>query len=219
MFRGMAAAALAVCVLVAGCGGPLGEGEPTDESTDGTTRATASGERVIAAPPDANGSGGAGTATGGTESGGTPTAGATGTPIGETTDSAVTDATATAEPAELTTARRTTGTETETRATFDRDVGYEVRVSNAGPAARNVTVRIVAANDSAAAFAESSRLGPNESVTFDVVFPHAGAYEAAVSVGEETATRRWEVESRNPDEALSVHVSESGNVYLGFVSI
>lgn len=219
MSRGMAAAALAVCVLVAGCGGPFGGGEPTDELTDGTTRdATASGERVIAAPPDtADGSGDAGTAIGGTDSGGTSTPGATGTVTGGTTDSAVTDATATAEPAELTATRRTTGT--ETRATFDRDVGYEVRVSNAGPTARNVTVRIVAANDSAAAFAESSRVGPNESVTFDVVFPHAGAYEAAVSVGEETATQRWAVESRNPDEALSVHVSESGEVYLGFVAI
>ncbi|NHN60232.1 MULTISPECIES: hypothetical protein [Halorussus] len=233
MSRGMAVAALAVCVLVAGCGGLFADGERTEEPTDGTTRdATANGERVLAAPPDSadNASDGAETGTGGTEGGGTSTAGSTATATsgstgsatsntaGSTTGAALSGPT-TAEPAELTTTGRTNGTETATRATFDRDVGYEVRVSNAGSTPRNVTVRIVAANDSAVAFAESIPLGPNESVTFDVVFPYPGAFETEVSVGGETETRRWEVAERNPDEALSVHVSESGEVYLGFVAI
>ena len=229
MSRGIAAAALVVCVLVAGCGGPFAEGEPTDETTGD---ATADGEQVIAAPPgtaenataeaataetatretEAGGTEATGTETGGTGAAETATARATATGTTEPTATGPT----TAEPAELTT-RRTSATATP--ATFDRDVGYEIRVSNAGPTARNVTVRIAAANDSAVAFAESIPLGPNESSTFGVDFPHVGEYEAEVSVGDETATRRWEVAERNPDEALSVHVSESGNVYLGFVSI
>ncbi|WP_435176655.1 hypothetical protein [Halorussus sp. AFM4] len=230
MLRGTAAAALVVCVLVAGCAGPFAEGESTDEPTGapgagGTGETTTDSERVIAAPPDTDDGATVGTGTAGTETGGTAVseasaAGTTETGASGTTGSAVTDATATVEPAERT-SRRTTGTgnETATRATFDRDVGYELRVSNAGPTARNVTVRIAAANGSAVAFDESIRLGPNESSTFGVDFPRVGTYEAAVSVGDETATRRWEVADRDPDEALSVHVSESGEVYLGFVEI
>ncbi|MFC7082263.1 hypothetical protein [Halorussus caseinilyticus] len=197
MSKRIAAVALVACVLVAGCSGPFAEGEGTDE----TTEVTANSERVIAAPPSNQTTTGSSTVS---------TAGSAPTP---TTG----DATA------LTNATATNGTNVTTSgantATYNRDVGYEMRVSNAGATARNVTVRIVAANDSAVAFDESVRLAPNESREFDFVFPHAGAYEATVRVGDATATERWDTEVRDPDHALSVHVSESGEVYLGFVVI
>jgi hypothetical protein len=65
----------------------------------------------------------------------------------------------------------------------------------------------------------SMDLGANESAKRDFEFPAAGTYEVTVTVGDARATEEWNVSARDPDDALSVHVSQDGEVYLGFVSI
>lgn len=203
MSKRIVAAALLACVVAAGCSGPfLGEGTTDRETTDATDS-----ERVIAAPPSSETTG---------------ESGANGTATNGTTERTVETTQGTTETTQGTveTTRETNGTTTQaTVATYNRDIGYEVRVSNAGGTPQNVTVRIAAVNDSAVAFAESVRLAPNESREFAFTFPHAGPYEATVALSDETVTRRWEVAVRDPDEALSVHVSPEGEVYVGFVAI
>lgn len=119
-------------------------------------------------------------------------------------------------PTDVPTTRETTRT---TTATYNQDVGYEVRASNANGTAKNVTVRIAPENDSTPVFEESMTLSPNESREFDVEFPHAGAYEVTVEVGDETLTRRWKISVRDPDHGLSVYVAQDGEVHVGFVAI
>lgn len=234
MSKRIAAAALVACVLVAGCGGPFAGGET--EST--TTDSTGDSARVIAAPPSndtttvrrANSATTTGTASAGTQA----TTG--GDRSGDAADDTAADenvvpaeATADGETPPGTTGTAASDVETtatdgnattrETVVTYERDVGYELRVSNARGTAQRVTIRIAAVNDSAVAFDDSVRLAPNESREFGIDFPHAGAYEASVEVGGANVTQRWEVAARNPDDALSVHVAPNGEVYVGFVAI
>jgi len=216
-------AAVVVCVLLAGCGGPS-----TGGSGDGATATSSStpGKRVLAPPPDeTNGT----TATSATNERSTAAGRTTGTATNadvtdatnvSMTDASMTDATdgSTANEAEAneSSANATTA---ETAATYDRNLGYELRVSNAGPTARIVAVRVASANDSTVAFEASVALGANESAKRDFEFPAAGTYEVTVTVGDARATDEWAVSSRDPDDALSVHVSDEGEVYLGFVAI
>lgn len=212
MSNRIAAVALVTCVLVAGCGGPFaGEGTTEGETTDSTTDS----ERVIAAPPS-NGTTAASRANGAATTG-TATAGAPTGTDGGAVGSEATGGEATGD--ETTLEANGTATTQENVATYDSDIGYELRVSNAGETAHRVTVRVAAVNDSAVAFDDSVRLAPNESREFEFTFPHAGAYEASVEVGDANVARRWAVASRNPDGALSVHVGPDGEVYVGFVEI
>ncbi|UPV75308.1 hypothetical protein M0R89_04385 [Halorussus limi] len=168
-------------------------GPATDgDGTDDATTATTSAERVVAPPP--------GNATAESAPNGTETVGA---------ETNVTTANATAANA----------TTREQVATYDKNVDYELRVSNAGPTARTVAVRVVAANDSTVAFEVSLDLSANESAERDFDFPAPGTYEVSVEVGDARATEEWEVAARDPEDALSVHVSEDGEVYLGYVTI
>lgn len=215
MSKRIAAVALATCVLVAGCGGPF-SGETTAGTTgDVTADSTTDSAQVIAAPPSNETT---------AASRATTTAG-TGDDLtsGDVTSSDATsgDATSDDETPDGETTPGTTGTATtrETVATYDSDIGYELRVSSARETPQRVTVRIEAVNDSAVAFADSVLIVPNASREFEFGFPHAGTYEASVEVGDASVTRRWEVASRNPDDALSVHVAPDGEVYLGFVGI
>lgn len=169
----LAAVALIVCLLLAGCGGPSDESATTDAET------TADATRAIAAP------------------------------ISETTG----------ESGETTTGTETNRTTHETAATYNQNMPYEVRVSNAGETPRNLTVRISAANDSTSAFEATVRLSANESREFNFTVSHVGEYEARVEMDGEITTQRWDVASRDPKRALSVHVSVDGEVYVGFVDI
>jgi len=99
------------------------------------------------------------------------------------------------------------------------NLGYDLRVSNAGPTARTVAVRVASANGSTVALETSLDLGANESAKRDFEFPAAGTYEVTVTVGDARETDEWTVSSRDPDDALSVHVSAEGEAYLGFVAI
>ncbi|UPW01357.1 hypothetical protein M0R88_04445 [Halorussus gelatinilyticus] len=186
--------AVVVCVLLAGCGGPS-----TDGGTGETTQTT-SAERVLAPPP------------------GTTTAPETGSTTGAATGGTGATA-ANAATTNASTSNATNGTAQTTMATYDKNVGYELRVSNAGPTERTVTVRVVDANDSTVTVEVSVDLAANESVERDLDFPSAGTYEVSVEVGDASATEEWAVASRDPEDALSVHVSEDGEVYLGFVAI
>lgn len=239
MSERIAAVALVTCVLVAGCGGPFAGGETEGTTTD----STADSARVIAAPPSNDtttasrtnsattietATTGTPTATGGDVTNGDAADGDTAdnTSAGDVVPAAVTasgetppEATGTAASDAETTATDGTATTRESVVTYDRDVGYELRVSNARETAQRVAVRIAAVNDSAVAFDDSVRLAPNESREFGIDFPHAGTYEASVEVGDANVTQRWEVPARNPDDALSVHVAPNGEVYVGFVTI
>ncbi|WP_135853635.1 hypothetical protein [Halorussus salinus] len=216
-------AAVVVCVLLAGCGGPS-----TGGNADGATATSSStpGERVLAPPPDeTNGT----TATSATDGGSTDAGGTTGSEtnasVTDATNVSMTDATsgsATNEATANETAANdstSNATTAETAATYDRNLGYELRVSNAGPTARTVAVRVASANDSTVAFEASLDLGANESAKRDFEFPAAGIYAVTVTVGDARATDEWSVSSRDPDDALSVHVSAEGEAYLGFVAI
>jgi hypothetical protein len=194
----IAAAALVACVVVAGCGGVYDEGT-TDRATTHATNA----ERVVAAPP----------------SNGTTTNGAGATVEdadrrdGTTASTEVTGASSRDDAPPETTATR------ETVETYDTDVGYELRVSNAGGTPRTLTLRVAAVNDSAVAFARTVRLAGNESREFEFDIPHVGTYEARVGLDGTNVTQTWAVENHNPEDALSVHVSPEGEVYVGFVEI
>lgn len=264
----LAVVALLACLLLAGCGGPLGESTTTDAET------TANATRAIAAPVSGTGANGttteadlgqttaeAGTAPTGTSGETTTGATATGesttgatatgdtsaeqTPPDETvgeieaasasdgTDaggaSAATEAdagTAGVEAAEVTTRtvppETTNGTatvQTTTEESYERNMPYEVRISNTGTAHRNITVRVTAENDSIPAFEVSERLAPNETREFDFTVAYPGEYEARVEVEGSVTTKRWDIGARDPERALSVHVSPDGRVYVGFLDI
>ena len=226
-------AAVVVCVLLAGCGGPS-----TGGSGDGATATT--GERVVAPPPNGT------TATNATSTSSTATERTTGTATNvsmtDATNESETDATnksgtdatnksgtdatnksgtdATNESGgDATGAANESAANTTTAATYDQNLPYELRVSNAGPAARTVTVQISDANNSTVAVEMSMNFGANESAKRDFEFPTTGTYEVTVTVGDARATEEWNVSARDPDDALSVHISADGEVYLGFVSI
>ena len=117
------------------------------------------------------------------------------------------------------TTRTTASTVRETTVTYNQDVGYEVRASNADATAKNLVVTITPENGSTPVFDDSMHLAPDESREFDFEFPHAGTYEVTVEVGNETLTRDWEVPSRDPDAGLSVSVAEDGEVHVGLHAI
>jgi hypothetical protein len=118
-----------------------------------------------------------------------------------------------------TTAETTRPADTETTVTYNQDVGYEARLSNANETAKNVTVSVVSENGSTTVFEESVRLSPDESLTYNFTFPHVGAYAVSVEIGDETVTRQWEVAVQDPDHGLNVYVSRDGEVHVGFVAI
>lgn len=127
-----------------------------------------------------------------------------------------------------TTGNSTTRTATTARS-YERNMPYEVRLSNTGTVSRDITVVILAVNDSGGnasavndltpAFEASVGLGPNETREFDFTVAFAGEYEARVAVEGTVTTRTWDVDGRDPARALSVHVSPDGRVYVGFLDI
>jgi hypothetical protein len=259
-----AVVALLACLLLAGCGGPLGESTTTDAEP------TANATRAIAAPASETGTNGttgadpkqttgeAGVAPTGTASDSTAGATEPGDTSAEQTAadetaaefeeasasggadadgaSAATEASSenteadsgTVGVAAAGTATRTVPPETTngtatnqttTEETYERNMPYEVRISNTGTAHRNITVRVAAENDSAAVFEVSSRFAPNETREFDFTVASPGEYEARVEVEGAVTTKRWDIGARDPERALSVHVSPDGRVYVGFLDI
>ncbi|WP_276299094.1 hypothetical protein [Halorussus lipolyticus] len=236
-----AAVALVACLVLAGCGGPLDESATTDAettanatraiaapvpenpTTDGTerreTEATTRSTGTDEAGPDATGEIEASSGTVGVES-------AVGTDAVARDGTADTATASTAGPATVgnvtagnATAGNTTAGNATTARSYDRNMPYEVRLSNTGTVSRDITVVVSAANDSAPAFEASVRLGPNETREFDFTVAFAGEYEARVAVEGTVTTRTWDVDGRDPARALSVHVSPDGRVYVGFLDI
>ncbi|WP_135824647.1 hypothetical protein [Halorussus ruber] len=226
----LAVVALLACLLLAGCSGPLGESTTTDAET------TANATRAIAAPVSETGVTETTEATGESTTEQTATSAtsaeetaaeetAADETVAEIEEASASGGTAGVDAAEVTTRtappETTNGTATNqtTTETYERNMPYEVRVSNSGTAHRNITVSVTAVNDSVAVFEVSTRFAPNETREFDFTVADPGEYEARVEVEGSVTTKRWDIETRDPKRALSVHVSSDGRVYVGFLDI
>ena len=119
----------------------------------------------------------------------------------QTTISATTDQATTSTPSTTTTATTTIS--------YTAELEDELQIANLRNQTQTVAVNVTDGNGTVV-FEKAVTVAPGGNVTFDFSYPGGGTYVATVVVGNESATRTYDVQSSDPGSRIGVVLLDDG---------
>ncbi|WP_435063608.1 hypothetical protein [Halobaculum sp. EA56] len=107
-------------------------------------------------------------------------------------------------------------TSTMSRTTSQRRANLPAELELSGPAdtATNVSVSLKYESNGTRLFGMDVRLEPDVRIGIDYTFPRSGTYLVTVSSEGKKSTYEWDIGSRDPDTALSIDLTENGEIEI-----